>query len=344
MNLLFLAVLNVIIPPLCYFLPFIAGWMLIRRLEKRLAEHIASWWFYGATISLIVVVTLESLAIPSVIPHIFGWLGNILTVVLIYLVYFFIIKVRSYLLNTDMYSQIKNHLGIILPFSVILIGLAYPFDKAPAIFYVAWGICIPNLFFVMFSYLELAWFFKRFKCSLWPLLVIEAIVGMGMPLQDLFWLTQLKTGILTHEEILTSTWPYWILVVSVIQGVLGTLPSIHLAIKLMSPLGVKSKEESLYGNAVNEIMKSANELLGSSAATIFTSTVEGFNRRFGKALKIKKEEEELVLSKMEPKEWPHFLEFLLSTFNECVGPITFKFAEGVMGVEPIVAKVAAKYT
>jgi hypothetical protein len=111
----------------------------------------------------------------------------------------------------------------------------------------------------------------------------------------------------------------------------------------MSPLGVKSKEESVYGNAVNEIMKSANELLGSSAAVIFTSTVKGFNRRFGKAAKIKKEKEGLVLSGMEPKEWPHFLEFLLTTFYECIGPITFKFCEGVIGIEPIVAKVSAKY-
>jgi hypothetical protein len=165
-----------------------------------------------------------------------------------------------------------------------------------------------------------------------------------VPLLNLFWVIQLKSGILAYEEILTSIWIRWIIVVAIVHGSLGTLPSIHLAIKLMSPLGVKSKEESLYGNAVNEIMKSANELLGSSAAVIFTSTVKGFNSRFGKAAEIKKENSELILSRMEPKEWRHFLEFLLTTFYECVGPITFKFCEGVMGIEPIVAKVAAKYT
>jgi hypothetical protein len=247
-----------------------------------------------------------------------------------------------------MFPQIKNHLGVILPFSVILIALAYPFDKAPAIFYVTWAISMPPLLFIMFSYLELGWFFKRFKCSLWPLAVVGAIVGMGIPLIDLFMLVfPLQLGLITYEKIATMTTSilaYLILVVSIVQGTLGTLPSIHLAVKLLTPFGVKSKEESLYGNAVNEIMKSANELLGSSATVIFTSTVKGFNSRFGKAAEIKKENSELILSRMEPEEWPHFLEFLLSTFYECVGPITFKFCEGVIGIEPIVAKVAAKYT
>jgi hypothetical protein len=90
-------------------------------------------------------------------------------------------------------------------------------------------------------------------------------------------------------------------------------------------------------------MKGANELLRSSAAVIFTSTVKGFNKRFGKVAKIKRENSKLILSRMEPKEWPHFLEFLLTTFHECIGPITFKFCEGVIGIEPIIAKVAAKY-
>jgi hypothetical protein len=156
-------------------------------------------------------------------------------------------------------------------------------------------------------------------------------------------LVQLKTGALVSVESATSIWFDLVLVVSIVQGSLGTLPSIYLAIKLLSPFGVKSKEESLYGNALNGIMESANELLGVAAATIFTSTVEGFNRRFRKTVKIKKERKELVLSGTEPSEWPHFLEFLLSTFYECVGPITFKFCEGVMGIEPVVAKVAGEY-
>jgi hypothetical protein len=330
--------------PLAYFFPFFAVWMLIRRLEKGLSEHIASWWFYGAIISILTAATLMSLAMASAIPYAYGFIGDSFAIACMYLVYFFIIRVRCYFLDTEMYSQIKNHLGVVLPLSVIFIALAYPFDKAPAIFYINWAICMPTLLFVMFSYLELAWFFKRFRCFLWPLVVIGAIVGMGVPLLNLFWVIQLKSGILAYEEILTSIWIRWIIVVAIVHGSLGTLPSIHLAIKLMSPLGVKSKEESLYGNAVNEIMKSANELLGSSAAVIFTSTVKGFNSRFGKAAEIKKENSELILSRMEPKEWRHFLEFLLTTFYECVGPITFKFCEGVMGIEPIVAKVAAKYT
>jgi hypothetical protein len=166
---------------------------------------------------------------------------------------------------------------------------------------------------------------------------------MGVALFELFWVIQLKSGILAYEEILTSIWIQWIIVVAIVQGTLGTLPSIYLTAKLLSPLGIKTKEESIYGNAVNEIVKSANELLGSSAAVIFTSTVKGFNSRFGKAAEIKRENSELILSRMEPEEWPHFLEFLLSTFYECVGPITFKFCEGVIGIEPIVAKVASKY-
>jgi hypothetical protein len=182
MSPLFLSILNVIRILLGYFLPFFAVWMLIRRLEKGVAEHIGSWWFYGATISLLAKVTLESLGLTTTILPLasLGWIGDNLTIACMYLVYIFIIKVKCYLLDTKMYSEIKNHLGVVLPFSVILIGLAYPCDKAPILFYITWATAMPTYLFIMFSYLELAWFFKRFKCNLWPLLVVGAIVGMGV--------------------------------------------------------------------------------------------------------------------------------------------------------------------
>jgi hypothetical protein len=69
---------------------------------------------------------------------------------------------------------------------------------------------------------------------------------MGIPPLDLFMIAQLKSGILAYDEITNSIWVDWVIVVSIMQGILGTLPSIRLSIKLLTLFGVRSKEESVY--------------------------------------------------------------------------------------------------
>jgi hypothetical protein len=341
-------ILNVIRVPLGYFFPFFAVWMLIRRLEKGLAEHIASWYFYVACASIVIETIMTTLPIVGAIPVYIAAIGEIIACVCMFLLYFFILRVKCYLQNTEMYSQIKNHLGFIIPFLVLLVAwfASPPFDWLKSIplplpvICIGLAIIISGLIFVMLSYFELAWFFKRFKCSLWILPVIGGMVGAGILFLDFCLFFQLKSGIPIEEVMYTPSFFRARIVVSIIQGTLGTLPSIYLAIKLLTPFGVRIKEESVYGTALNHIIKNASEILGSSAEIIFTDTVKGFNRRFGKAVKIEKEERGVILSNMEPEQWPHFLEFLLTVFYECVGPITFKFCEGAIGIESIVAKVS----
>ena len=66
---LLLAIINIFSVPLGYFFPFLAVWMLIRRLEKGVAEHIASWWFYAATISIMAAAAFIYLGATPAIPY-----------------------------------------------------------------------------------------------------------------------------------------------------------------------------------------------------------------------------------------------------------------------------------
>jgi len=88
-------------------------------------------------------------------------------------------------------------------------------------------------------------------------------------------------------------------------------------------------------------MTNAAMLAGDSSIDILKATVEGYNGRFNKNVKIK---DGLTLRNMKKEDLPSFVEFLLETFYQCIGPTTFECSEGIESINPIVEKVKARYS
>ena len=87
-------------------------------------------------------------------------------------------------------------------------------------------------------------------------------------------------------------------------------------------------------------MTNAAMLAGDSSLDILKATVNGFNKRFNKNVTI---ENGLILRNMEREDLPSFVEFLLETFYQCIGPTTFECSEGIGTIEDIVKKVRTRY-
>jgi PAS domain S-box-containing protein len=105
----------------------------------------------------------------------------------------------------------------------------------------------------------------------------------------------------------------------------------------------KRVEEKLgknYGLATMMLMSNATLVVGDSALEILKGVVEGYNKRFSKKIRV---EEGIALKNVPEKDWPAFIEFLLSTFYECIGPTTFECTEGIESIKNIVERVKARY-
>ena len=87
-------------------------------------------------------------------------------------------------------------------------------------------------------------------------------------------------------------------------------------------------------------MTNAAMLAGDSSLDILKATVDGYNKRFDKNVKIK---DGLTLRNMKKEDLPSFVEFLLETFYQCIGPTTFECSEGIRTIGNIVEKVRAKH-
>jgi PAS domain S-box-containing protein len=87
-------------------------------------------------------------------------------------------------------------------------------------------------------------------------------------------------------------------------------------------------------------MSNAALVVGNSSVEILKGVVEGYNNRFNKNIEVK---EGIALTNVPKKEWPSFLTFLLATFYECIGPVTFECCEGIESIKDVVEEVKAKY-
>jgi hypothetical protein len=121
---------------------------------------------------------------------------------------------------------------------------------------------------------------------------------------------------------------------AVLQKV-GILASKTLARRVEAEIGKNYEVATLL------FMTNATMLTGDSSIDILKATVEGYNGRFNKNVKIK---DGLTLRNMKKEDLPSFVEFLLETFYQCIGPTTFECSEGIESINPIVEKVKARYS
>jgi hypothetical protein len=87
-------------------------------------------------------------------------------------------------------------------------------------------------------------------------------------------------------------------------------------------------------------MTNAAMLAGDSSLEILKSTVDGYNKRFDKNVKIR---DRITIVNMAETDWPHFIEFLIETFYQCIGPTTFECVEGIRTMEEIVKNNSARW-
>jgi hypothetical protein len=121
---------------------------------------------------------------------------------------------------------------------------------------------------------------------------------------------------------------------------MSTLQSTGFSATKILARKVESEVGENYELATLLFMSNATMLAGDSSLEILRGTVEGYNKRFNKNIGIK---EGVALTNIPEDDWPPFTEFLLSTFYECIGPMTFECSEGIKTFEGIVGEVKAKY-
>jgi hypothetical protein len=89
-----------------------------------------------------------------------------------------------------------------------------------------------------------------------------------------------------------------------------------------------------------EFLKNSTEIIGGATMTIFRSAVEGFNKRFSRDIRI---DDTIHLSGLNEDEWPRFLEFLLNTYYQCIGPTLFECTKEIKILDEIVRRIEEKY-
>ena len=95
-----------------------------------------------------------------------------------------------------------------------------------------------------------------------------------------------------------------------------------------------------YELATMMFISNATLIVGEPSLKILQGVVDGYNGRFNRKIRIEKGITPVNVPK---EEWSSFIEFMLNTFYECVGPTTFECAEGIRSIEDIVKKTKARY-
>jgi hypothetical protein len=178
-------------------------------------------------------------------------------------------------------------------------------------------------YIIIQSYFELGLLYKKFKINTWFLMILAILPFLGLFLIDGIVSLEITLGPIPLSQIVSPA--FWlkpnILLIS--GGMIALPPGIQLYLRLGKPMPkIKKVElEEKYIGGVYLFMTEVCNLLGGSGQTIFESAVKGYNERFDKDIKI---DDTIHLSGLTDEEWPKFIEFLLSIFYQCVGPITFE--------------------
>lgn len=334
---LFLSVMEV-------FLPFIALLVISRRFEKEFGKPIASFYFYIASICVVASLIWGQglIGAPSIEERL-GYqmfINQILLLVGVFFAYLFLIKLRAHIEETNVYDTLTQFLkSSLLPIIILLIFLLIINREGYVWVIPSTIISVISILLLSHCYLEVGSFFRRFKTRLWFLVIPASILVWGTVVQIVYNMAMLCFGTVAPEDL--GIWVAGDLLTG-FAGILATIPSIPLFLQLRNPMPKieKKKLENPHALSLFLFVTKVADLLGGSTKTILKSSIEGYNERFNGDIKMDKDDQ-IHLSNLSEEEWPKLLDFLLSTYHQCIGPIAFEIAEQIEGMEEIAEKVKA---
>jgi len=325
--------------------PFVAIYVINKRLERESKVRYRSIYFIiGLVFCLIHVVwriayrtlsrliELEISPVQDAVSLLTLFVGSLF-------LYWFVLLVKEYQTSESAYKKFSELLPLLFIFSAFFVGIFWGMHPENDLF---WALCrfsYLGYIFLALCYFELANFLKSFGSRQWYLAVIASCVLAVHPL------------ILVHNQIrklfgfVESTPPIFILLPYIFGSIAGALiliPSIALLLEMRKPMPKIDKKvlENEYLTAMFEFLKNSTGIIGGATMTIFRSAVDGFNKRFSRDIRI---DDTIHLSGLSEDEWPRFLEFLLNTYYQCIGPTLFECTKGIKILEDMVKKIEEKY-
>lgn len=232
-----------------------------------------------------------------------------------------------------MISVLMIHLTYV---NAVVLGATELQQKNP-LYYVLSSFGYPFAFYFIFlSYIECKDLLKSLRVVHKPL-VISAFLVMITFLLWLYeqWCIFLFGGTLLYRDVVQLSYPIWFFTewwtIELLPGFIGSVIAmvnmVFLYKQLKKPLPIMSEEEAgRYVIGVFKFLTGISEVIGGTSLTIFRSTVEGYNERFCRNIKIN---DTIQLSGLNREEWPAFIRFMLDVYYKCIGPITWDIARDV---------------
>jgi hypothetical protein len=191
-------------------------------------------------------------------------------------------------------------------------------------------------YLISLSYIECKDLLKSLKIIHKPM-IVSALCLLFIPLLQYgpnfvylcFLNTPLSDEVFPYNGELIKAILAFVIFVGLIAGMANM---IVFYLKTRKPVEIKKEQEGFYPFALFQFITKVSEIIRSSSLTIFRSTVEGYNERFGRNIKIN---DTVSLSDVRDDEWQDLLAFLLDIYAQCIGPVTWEVAEEIEGLREI---------
>ena len=326
--------------------PFIIIYAINKKFEKELKKRPKSLYltigliFCAINIFGTIVIRTLDMFIEEGVPHIYWFISYFVLFTGSLFIYWFVTLLRECQTRESAYQKFTSILPLIFAFFVFFVATFWAIHPEHDLL---WAVARPTLVFgyliLTLCYLELASFFRKFGSKYWYFLTISSFVFLGYPLISLHNSIMVALGYAESSPLylrgIQSSFGF-------IAGILAVIPSIILLLEMRKPMPKIDKKalENEYLVALFEFLKNSTALIGGATMTIFRSTVDGFNKRFNRDIRI---DDTIHLSRLNEDEWPRFLEFLLNTYYQCIGPTVFECAKEIEILDSMVKKIKEKY-
>jgi hypothetical protein len=280
--------------------------------------------------------------------------------------YLLLLKLRERIREEDPYDRLTKFFAPMLLFyimiTVIMIQLGYIRDltmhkSISAINPIFWALdnfgFLFAFYFLFLSYLECKDLLKSLHIIHKPL-VLSAFLVLATYFIFLYqhWcIGYLFEGTPFYEEVEyfaipigpIKTWTS----IQWLPGFIGSIIAIAnmflLYLQVRKPV-IEMKREEVeipYALSLFQFVTRISEVIGGATLEIFKSAIDGYNKRFNKSITI---DDTISLSNIKDEEWPKLLDFLLSIYYMCIGPVTWEEAKQIEGLEKIVEEAKGRYS
>ena len=128
-----------------------------------------------------------------------------------------------------------------------------------------------------------------------------------------------------------------------VAGFIVLVPSVRLILEMRKGMPAMDEEklEDRYIRAVFQFLTKTVEVMGGATLITFRSTVEGYNERFGREVRI---DDTIQLSGLSREEWPDFIRSLLNVYYQCIGPLALECCKGIEIMENVADEMGVRYS